>query len=60
MEHLRASLTDYMIPSALLKLKAFPMTPNGKVDRKKLPIPHLTLKEIIPPQTIMEKTSLRS
>ena len=55
MEHLRASLTDYMIPSALLKLKAFPMTPNGKVDRKKLPIPHLTLKEIIPPQTIMEK-----
>ncbi len=55
LEHLRASLTDYMVPSALLKLKAFPMTPNGKVDRKKLPIPHLTLKEIIPPQTIMEK-----
>ena len=55
LEHLRASLTDYMVPSALLKLKAFPMTPNGKVDRKKLPIPHLALKEIIPPQTIMEK-----
>ncbi|MFA4997436.1 MAG: amino acid adenylation domain-containing protein, partial [Bacteroidales bacterium] len=55
LDHLRASLTEYMVPSALLKLKAFPMTPNGKVDRKKLPVPHLTLKEIIPPQTILEK-----
>ncbi|MDD4919571.1 MAG: amino acid adenylation domain-containing protein [Bacteroidales bacterium] len=54
-EHLRTSLTEYMVPSALVKLKAFPMTPNGKVDRKKLPIPHLTIKEIVPPQTIMEK-----
>ncbi|MDD3811824.1 MAG: amino acid adenylation domain-containing protein [Bacteroidales bacterium] len=55
LDHLRTQLTDYMVPSAILKLKAFPMTPNGKVDRKKLPIPHLTLKEIIPPQTILEK-----
>jgi len=54
-EHLRASLTEYMVPSALLKLKAFPMTPNGKVDRKKLPIPQLTIKEIVLPQTIVEK-----
>jgi len=54
-EHLRASLTEYMVPSALIKMKSFPMTPNGKVDRKKLPIPHLALKEIVPPQTILEK-----
>ncbi|MFA5769607.1 MAG: amino acid adenylation domain-containing protein, partial [Bacteroidales bacterium] len=59
MEHMRASLTDYMVPSALLKLKAFPMTPNGKVDRKKLPIPHLTLKEIVPPLTYAEKDLFR-
>jgi amino acid adenylation domain-containing protein len=37
--HLRTSLPDYMIPSAFLVLEAFPLTPNGKVDRKALPAP---------------------
>jgi len=37
--HLRTSLPDYMIPSAFMVLGAFPLTPNGKVDRKALPAP---------------------
>ncbi|HUR81387.1 MAG TPA: amino acid adenylation domain-containing protein, partial [Thermoanaerobaculia bacterium] len=36
-EFLRASLPEYMIPSFFIALDAFPLTPNGKVDRKALP-----------------------
>ena len=37
--HLAAHLPSYMIPSECLLVDDFPLTPNGKVDRKKLPAP---------------------
>ena len=40
-EFLKQRLPEYMLPSAYIILKAFPLTSNGKIDRRALKAPNL-------------------
>src|SRR6185437_4343946 len=38
-EHLGQRIPQYMLPSAIVPVAAWPLTANGKIDRKGLPSP---------------------
>ncbi len=56
-EYLRDKLPDFMIPSVIIQMEAFPLSPNGKVDRKALPKPeNIELQQtIVLPRTATEE-----
>jgi len=55
-EHLAGGLPDYMIPSYLTRLDAMPLTPNGKLDAKRLPGPgKQAAAEYVPPRDGVEE-----
>jgi amino acid adenylation domain-containing protein len=58
-KYLAAQLPDYMIPSVFVQMDSFPLNPNGKVNRKVLPIPTNERPELnqiyIAPQTPIQE-----
>jgi acyl-CoA synthetase (AMP-forming)/AMP-acid ligase II/aryl carrier-like protein len=52
-------LPRYMVPSAFVVLKAFPLTPRGFIDRDQLPMPYLNREDleqaVVAPRTIPEQ-----
>lgn len=56
-EKLRTLLPEYMIPTYYIGLDEFPLTPTGKVSRKKLKAPDVNdyTREYVEPDTELEK-----
>ena len=61
--HLRATLPEYMIPQHFVGLASFPLTPNGKIDRKALPPPSFDsgtgAREYLAPRSPVEEDHRR-
>ena len=50
-------LPKYFMPDMYVHMDSFPVTPNGKIDRKKLPLPKIqtVVHKIVPPATESER-----
>ena len=58
-EFLTGKLPNYMLPAAVVRMDGMPLTPNGKIDRKALPVPETRRsarqREFVAPNTEREK-----
>ena len=57
--YLQRSLPDYMIPRRFVHMAEFPVTDNGKIDRRRLPAPRFApTSGYVPPRTGRERDLL--
>ena len=52
---LKEKLAEYAIPNYIIQLDKFPLTPNGKIDKEKLPTNFLSKAEYIEPRDEFEQ-----
>lgn len=57
-KHMRSRLPDYMIPQSFLPIDRIPLTPNGKVDRRQLPLPAATESRPHVPETLTDPVEI--
>ena len=54
--YLSQELPNYMVPNYFVKMESFPHTPNGKINKKALPLPEInTYKEIVSARNEFDK-----
>ena len=58
-EQLKKKLPDYMVPAIFMFLETLPLTANGKIDRKALPVPTVRKSSYVCARDTIELTLVR-
>jgi amino acid adenylation domain-containing protein len=56
--YLSASMASFMVPRHIVELEVLPLTPSGKIDRKKLPKQTAAKKKLLLPVNVAEERLL--